>query len=365
MGAVEGWDETQGTCTWTWADWTSTKFQGLTKHCIIRLGREFVGNVHFNVFGGELEKSSLLGQDSDFKNQSWWAAWWGTMFVLVIGKGDISCYFVHWQKSSFILYVLFRTLKESPSCPSHLIFGLFLFFFLSCKQQLLPSFSTAQRRLMVGFLSTNTRQKRLRLELCKMDQPDFRLQNLSGWVPKSKMGCDHKHELPLRRKRCSLPLKWSACESRLRSKCAEIQTREIRSCPQTFCPLQLNTLQTNTDNDTVSRDPHTNKLRPIHHPAASPVSLLVYVFVERHVWRRFRVPRQPTVCFLSGPESDFGLPGCRERWHQALPGELMCCRPHTRPLSQQRSLFSPAIRHCDATKPERPMICTFTFPVFF
>lgn len=178
------------------------------------------------------------------------------------------------------------------------------------------------------------------------------------------MVCDHKHELPLRRKRCSLPLKWSACESRLRSKCAEIQTREIRSCPQTFCPLQLNTLQTNTYDDTVRWDPHTNKLRLIHHPAASPVSLLVYVFVERHVWRRFRVPRQPTVCFLSGPESDFGLPGCRERWHQTLPGELMCCRPHTQPLSQQRSLFSPAIRHSDATKPERPMTCTFTFPVF-
>lgn len=74
-----------------------------------------------------------------------------SLIVLVIGKGDISCYFVHWQKSSFILYVLF-----------HLIFGLFLFFVLSCKQQLLPSFSTAQRRLMVGFISTNTRQKRLR-----------------------------------------------------------------------------------------------------------------------------------------------------------------------------------------------------------
>lgn len=80
--------------------------------------------------GGGLEKSSSLGQDSDFKNQSWWAAWWGTMFVLIIGKGDISCYFVHWQKSSFILYVLFRTLKESP--PALLISSLVSSCFSSC-----------------------------------------------------------------------------------------------------------------------------------------------------------------------------------------------------------------------------------------
>lgn len=69
----------------------------------------------------------------------------------------------------------------------------------------------------------------------------------------------------------------------------------------------------------------------------SPVSLLVYVCADLLVWRHFTVPRLPTICFLSGPESDPGLPGCRERWHQTLPGESMCSRALTYPLAQHRS----------------------------
>lgn len=304
MGAAEGWEETQ--------------------------------DVHMNM--NWLNFHQVPGVDKTLHRSSWKRI-----------RSKCSLWWI-WKKK-------FRTFIESPSCPSHLIFGLFLFFFLSRKQQLLVSFSTAQRSLMVGLLHTNTRQKRLTLELCKMDQPDFRLQNLSSWVPRSKMGCDHKHGLPLRRELCSLLLQWSVCESRATfEKCRDpddsAARRRLWSCPQTFCPLQLNTLQTNTDDDIMRWDPHTNKLRPIHHPAASPVSLLVYVFVERHVWRRFRVPRQPTVSFLLGPESDFGLPGCRECWHQTLPGESMCCRPHTQPPLQQRRLFSQAITHSDVTKPE-------------
>ncbi len=42
------------------------------------------------------------------------------------------------------------------------------------------------------------------------------------------------------------------------------------------------------------------------------------------------VSQHPMVCFSSGPESDPGFPGRREHWHQTLPGELSCHRPHTR-----------------------------------
>lgn len=41
------------------------------------------------------------------------------------------------------------------------------------------------------------------------------------------------------------------------------------------------------------------------------------------------VSQHTMIYFSSDPESDPGFPGCREHWHQTVPGELSRQRPHT------------------------------------
>lgn len=93
--------------------------------------------------------------------------------------------------------------KREPLRPFHLIISLFLFF-LPVASSSFPSFSTAQRRLMHGLLTTNTKQKRLRLELwISFGSARFQTTKPEWLSPKIK----NWWWPPARSKRHSLPLK--------------------------------------------------------------------------------------------------------------------------------------------------------------
>lgn len=151
INAVERRVETQQTCTWTWAEWTSAKFQGLTKCRIILPGREIPSSRYMWCFG-------CWSWNSYFT-----AGWRDTMFVSVIFKSE-------WDRnqSVFCLVQPSHNLMRKPFLP---IWSCFQTHPVVVLDLLAAVSSFFQSGSCVGFPIKTLRAKRFKLELCKMDQP--------------------------------------------------------------------------------------------------------------------------------------------------------------------------------------------------